>query len=57
MVICDTPQKATMLIENVEKNLTPGLKMVILMDPFDDELTSRGQRNGVEILALSEAEV
>nr|XP_048279255.1 long-chain-fatty-acid--CoA ligase 5 isoform X2 [Myodes glareolus] len=56
VVICDTPQKATMLIENVEKNLTPGLKMVILMDPFDDELTSRGQRNGVEILALSEAE-
>lgn len=46
-----------MLIENVEKSLTPGLKMVILMDPFDDELSSRGQRSGVEILALSEAEV
>ncbi|CAO2585878.1 Long-chain-fatty-acid--CoA ligase 5 [Lemmus lemmus] len=56
VVICDTPQKATMLIENVEKGLTPGLKTIILMDPFDDELKSRGERTEVEILSLSEAE-
>ena len=27
VVIWDTPQKATMLVENVEKGLTPGLKL------------------------------
>ncbi|XP_045424088.1 long-chain-fatty-acid--CoA ligase 5 isoform X2 [Lemur catta] len=55
-VICDTPQKASVLIGNVEKGLTPGLKMVILMDPFDDDLKQRGEKTGVEILALSDAE-
>ncbi|XP_069316489.1 long-chain-fatty-acid--CoA ligase 5 isoform X1 [Eulemur rufifrons] len=55
-VICDTPQKASVLIGNVEKGLTPGLKMVILMDPFDDDLKHRGEKTGVEILALSDAE-
>lgn len=57
VVICDTPQKATMLIENVEKGLTPGLKTVILMDPFDDDLRKRGEKCGVEVLSLSDAEV
>ncbi|OBS66335.1 hypothetical protein A6R68_05122, partial [Neotoma lepida] len=56
VVICDTPQKATMLIENVEKGLTPGLKTIILMDPFDDDLTKRGEKCGVEVLSLSDAE-
>ncbi|ERE78297.1 long-chain-fatty-acid--CoA ligase 5-like protein [Cricetulus griseus] len=56
VVICDTPQKATMLIENVEKGLTPGLKIVIIMDPFDDDLTERGEKSGIEILSLSDAE-
>uniref|UniRef100_A0A8C5JYP5 Long-chain-fatty-acid--CoA ligase n=1 Tax=Jaculus jaculus TaxID=51337 RepID=A0A8C5JYP5_JACJA len=55
-VICDVPQKASMLIDNVEKGYTPGLKMVILMDPFDDELKQRGDKCGVEILSLFEAE-
>ncbi|XP_029417956.1 long-chain-fatty-acid--CoA ligase 5 isoform X2 [Nannospalax galili] len=56
VVICDTPQKATMLIENVEKSLTPGLKTIILMDPFDDDLKQRGQKCGIEMLSLSDAE-
>lgn len=56
VVICDTPQKATMLIENVEKGLTPGLKTVILMDPFDDDLMKRGEKCGIEMLSLHDAE-
>lgn len=56
-VICDTFQKASVLIENVEKGLTPGLKMVILMDPFDDDLKQRGEKCGVEVLSLVDAEV
>ncbi|XP_004680494.2 PREDICTED: long-chain-fatty-acid--CoA ligase 5 [Condylura cristata] len=55
-VICDTPQKALVLLENVEKGLTKGLKMIILMDPFDDDLKQRGETSGVEILSLFDAE-
>ncbi|XP_042545441.1 long-chain-fatty-acid--CoA ligase 5 [Dipodomys spectabilis] len=55
-VICDTPQKALGLIENVEKGHTPGLKMIILMDPFDDDLKERGEKCGVEVLSMSDAE-
>lgn len=57
MVICDTPQKASVLIENVEKGFTPSLKVVILMDPFDDDLKQRGEKSGIEILSLYDAEV
>ena len=56
-VICDTPQKALVLISNVEKGLTPGLKLVILMDPFEEDLKKRGEKCGVEILSLFDAEV
>lgn len=55
-VICDTPQKASNLIENVEKDLTPDLKMIILMDPFEDDLKERGEKSGIEILSFCEAE-
>ncbi|XP_047408527.1 long-chain-fatty-acid--CoA ligase 5 isoform X2 [Sciurus carolinensis] len=55
-VICDTPEKASILIANVEQGLTPGLKMIILMDPFSDELKQRGEKCGVELLTLFDAE-
>lgn len=31
--------------------------MIILMDPFDDELKQRGEKCGVELLSLFDAEV
>lgn len=46
-----------MLIGNVEKGLTPGLKMIILMDPFEDDLKQRAETSGIEILSLFDAEV
>ncbi|KAM6185556.1 long-chain-fatty-acid--CoA ligase 5 [Rhynchocyon petersi] len=55
-VICDTPQKASVLLGNIEKGLTPVLKTIILMDPFDDELKERGEKIGIEILSLCDAE-
>lgn len=55
-VICDTPQKASVLIGNVEKGLTTGLKTIILMDPFEDDLKQRGEKCGVEIFSLLDAE-
>ncbi|NXJ97095.1 ACSL5 ligase, partial [Corythaixoides concolor] len=56
IVICDTPEKAQILLENCEQEKTPCLKTIILMDLFDKELKDRGAKVGVEILLLQEVE-
>uniref|UniRef100_A0A6J0SGP3 Long-chain-fatty-acid--CoA ligase n=1 Tax=Pogona vitticeps TaxID=103695 RepID=A0A6J0SGP3_9SAUR len=55
-VICDKPEKAQGILENCEQGKTPGLKIIILMDPFDDTLKERGAKQGIEILSLQEIE-
>uniref|UniRef100_UPI00398EDE91 long-chain-fatty-acid--CoA ligase 6-like isoform X4 n=1 Tax=Pristiophorus japonicus TaxID=55135 RepID=UPI00398EDE91 len=55
-VICDKVEKAKILLKNVEKKETPGLKIVILMDPFEMDLVEMGNDCGVQILALQEVE-
>jgi len=57
IVICDSPEKAQILLENCEQEKTQCLKTIILMDLFDKELKDRGAKVGVEILALQEVEV
>lgn len=57
IVICDKPEKAQILLENCEQEKMPCLKTIILMDLFDKELKDRGDKVGVEILALQEVEV
>lgn len=57
IVVCDKPEKARVLLENVEKKQTPGLKFIILMDPFEKDLKERGQKCGVQIQAMQEVEV
>lgn len=56
-MICDKPEKATVLLENVQRKETPGLKMIILMDAFDAQLVEEGQKCGVHIQALKDVEV
>ncbi|XP_028573831.2 long-chain-fatty-acid--CoA ligase 6 isoform X3 [Podarcis muralis] len=56
IVVCDKPEKARILLENVEKKQTPGLKFIILMDPFEKDLKERGQKCGVQIQAMQEVE-
>ncbi|CAK6446026.1 unnamed protein product [Pipistrellus nathusii] len=56
IVIVDNPQKAQVLLEHVEKELTPGLKMIILMDPFEEALKDRGQACGVVIKSMQAVE-
>lgn len=56
-VICDKPEKANGMLENCEQGKIPGLKIIILMDPFDDTLKERGAKQGIEILSLQETEV
>jgi len=56
-VICDKPEKARTLLDHVERSETPGLRSVILMDPFEKELAERGRRCGVRIQTMQEVEV
>ncbi|XP_074865408.1 long-chain-fatty-acid--CoA ligase 6 [Carettochelys insculpta] len=55
-VICDKPEKARVLLDHVEKRETPGLKFIILMDPFEKDLKERGKRCGVHVQSMKEVE-
>nr|XP_055032489.1 long-chain-fatty-acid--CoA ligase 5 [Misgurnus anguillicaudatus] len=55
-VVCDKQDKAEILLANSEKNLTPVLKTIILMDPYDAALTERGSKMGVDVLSLKDVE-
>uniref|UniRef100_A0AAY4E5Y9 Arachidonate--CoA ligase n=1 Tax=Denticeps clupeoides TaxID=299321 RepID=A0AAY4E5Y9_9TELE len=56
-VICDKAEKAKVLLGNVERKETPGLKRIILMDPFDQVLVEDGEKCGVQIQAFKDVEV
>uniref|UniRef100_A0A287DFM5 long-chain-fatty-acid--CoA ligase n=1 Tax=Ictidomys tridecemlineatus TaxID=43179 RepID=A0A287DFM5_ICTTR len=56
-VIVDKPQKAVLLLEHVERKDTPGLKLIILMEPFEEALKERGQKCGVVIKPMQAVEV
>uniref|UniRef100_A0AAY4E9B6 Long-chain-fatty-acid--CoA ligase n=1 Tax=Denticeps clupeoides TaxID=299321 RepID=A0AAY4E9B6_9TELE len=53
-VICDKAEKAKVLLGNVERKETPGLKRIILMDPFDQVLVEDGEKCGVQIQAFKD---
>ncbi|XP_035259133.1 long-chain-fatty-acid--CoA ligase 5 [Anguilla anguilla] len=55
-VLCDKQEKADILLSNCEKELTPVLNTIILMDAFDPDLIDRGSKCGVDILSLREVE-
>ncbi|XP_024597432.1 long-chain-fatty-acid--CoA ligase 6 isoform X5 [Neophocaena asiaeorientalis asiaeorientalis] len=55
-VIVDKPQKAMVLLEHVERKETPGLKLIILMEPFEEALKDRGQDCGVVIKSMQAVE-
>uniref|UniRef100_A0AAR2L960 Long-chain-fatty-acid--CoA ligase n=1 Tax=Pygocentrus nattereri TaxID=42514 RepID=A0AAR2L960_PYGNA len=55
-VLCDKQIKAETLLTNCEKSLTPVLKTVIIMDPFDAALAERASKCGVEVLSLKDVE-
>uniref|UniRef100_A0A673ZUY4 Arachidonate--CoA ligase n=1 Tax=Salmo trutta TaxID=8032 RepID=A0A673ZUY4_SALTR len=56
-VICDKPEKAQVLLGNVERHETPGLKRIILMDPFDPALLEEGAGCGVIVQSMQDVEV
>ncbi|XP_023594798.1 long-chain-fatty-acid--CoA ligase 6 isoform X4 [Trichechus manatus latirostris] len=55
-VIVDKPQKAVLLLEHVEKKETPGLKLIIIMEPFEEALKERGQECGVVVKSMQAVE-
>ncbi|XP_069340125.1 long-chain-fatty-acid--CoA ligase 6 isoform X1 [Eulemur rufifrons] len=55
-VIVDKPQKAELLLEHVERSETPGLRLIILMEPFEEALRERGQKSGVAVKSLQAVE-
>ncbi|XP_030068484.1 long-chain-fatty-acid--CoA ligase 6 [Microcaecilia unicolor] len=55
-VICDKPEKAKLLLEHVENRDIPGLKRIILMDPFEENLQEWGRKCAVHIQSLQEIE-
>uniref|UniRef100_A0A8C3BYT9 Long-chain-fatty-acid--CoA ligase n=1 Tax=Cairina moschata TaxID=8855 RepID=A0A8C3BYT9_CAIMO len=56
LVFCDTPDKAKLLLTNVEKGETPILNTIIIMEPFGTDLVERGKKCGVEIFSMKEIE-
>uniref|UniRef100_A0A668B062 Arachidonate--CoA ligase n=1 Tax=Myripristis murdjan TaxID=586833 RepID=A0A668B062_9TELE len=48
-VICDKAEKAQVLLGNVERQETPGLRRIILMDAFDSELVERAESCGIHL--------
>ncbi|XP_034407045.1 long-chain-fatty-acid--CoA ligase 6 isoform X1 [Cyclopterus lumpus] len=55
-VICDKVDKAQVLLDNVERKETSGLRRIILMDDFDADLVERGESCGVHVQAIQEVE-
>ncbi|XP_018115415.1 acyl-CoA synthetase long chain family member 1 protein L homeolog isoform X2 [Xenopus laevis] len=56
VVFCDSPEKAKLLLSNVEKGETPVLRTIVLMNPFDSDLVERGKKCGVELVSLKDVE-
>ncbi|OCT96908.1 acyl-CoA synthetase long chain family member 1 protein S homeolog isoform X1 [Xenopus laevis] len=56
VVFCDSPEKAKLLLSNVENGETPVLRTIVLMNPFDDDLVERGKKCGVELVSLKAIE-
>ncbi|KAL2778783.1 long-chain-fatty-acid--CoA ligase 6 isoform f [Daubentonia madagascariensis] len=55
-VIVDKPEKAVVLLEHMERKETAGLKLIILMEPFEEALKERGQKCGVVIKSMQAVE-
>lgn len=57
MIFADKPEKARILLESVENKLTPGLKIIVVMDSYGSELVEQGKKCGVEVISLKAMEV
>ncbi|KAF6083631.1 acyl-CoA synthetase long chain family member 1 [Phyllostomus discolor] len=56
VVFVDKPEKANLLLEGIENKLTPGLKIIVVMDSYGSSLVERGKKCGVEIISMKAME-
>ncbi|XP_069349119.1 long-chain-fatty-acid--CoA ligase 1 isoform X3 [Eulemur rufifrons] len=56
LIFVDKPEKARLLLEGVENKLTPGLKIIVVMDTYGSDLVERGKKCGVEIISMKAME-
>ncbi|NWT36143.1 ACSL1 ligase, partial [Chroicocephalus maculipennis] len=56
LVFCDKPDKAQLLLTNVEKGETPMLNTIVIMESFGVDLVERGKKCGVEVFSMRELE-
>uniref|UniRef100_A0A2K6FKV3 Long-chain-fatty-acid--CoA ligase n=1 Tax=Propithecus coquereli TaxID=379532 RepID=A0A2K6FKV3_PROCO len=56
LIFADKPDKARLLLESVENKLTPGLKIIVVMDTYGSDLVERGKKCGVEIISMKAME-
>ncbi|NP_001166379.1 long-chain-fatty-acid--CoA ligase 1 [Cavia porcellus] len=56
VIFADKPEKARILLESVENKLTPGLKIIVVMDSYGSELVEQGKKCGVEVISLKAME-
>ncbi|KAM4836659.1 long-chain-fatty-acid--CoA ligase 1 isoform 1-T1 [Thomomys bottae] len=52
VIFADKPDKARLLLDSVENKLTPGLKVIVVMDSYGSDLVERGKKCGVEIISM-----
>ncbi len=51
-VLVDTPEKAQLLLDSMEK--TPCLKRIVVFDPLSNNNMETAQRHGVQVLSLTQ---
>ncbi|CAI5784025.1 long-chain-fatty-acid--CoA ligase 1 [Podarcis lilfordi] len=56
LVFCDKPEKAKLLLDNIEKGEISVLKTIVIMDPFESDLATRGKKCGVDVISMKEFE-
>lgn len=56
LVVCDKPDKAAVLLSNCEKGLIPGLKIIVLMEEFGDDLREQAAKCGVDLMLMRDME-
>uniref|UniRef100_UPI003AB0ABF6 long-chain-fatty-acid--CoA ligase 1a isoform X2 n=1 Tax=Centroberyx gerrardi TaxID=166262 RepID=UPI003AB0ABF6 len=54
-VICDVPDKARLLLDCVSGK-EHAVKTIVIMEAFENDLVTRGQESGIEILSLKDLE-
>lgn len=54
-VLCDKPEKATALLQEVSK--MPSLKRIVLFESVPEDLTTEAEKHQVQVISIHDLEV